>query len=85
MCRWWNYPRLRDNMSGNYTIVCGNCQHHHYRAVVDGHVTEDRHHDRYGSIEIIHVMRSACQESPRPVGKLSRIRDWLAAGAVHAK
>lgn len=80
-CGWWNYPMLRDNMSGNYTILCGHCQHGHHRAVVNGTVTEDRHNEKAGSLEVVHVMPSACSEKPRSRGKLSRLRDRLFSGA----
>lgn len=80
-CGWWNYPTLRDNMSGNFTILCGHCGHGHHRAVVDGKVTEDRHNDKAGGLEVIHVMKSACQREPRRMGKLARLRDRLFAGA----
>lgn len=80
-CGWWNYPQLRDNMSGNFTIRCGNCRHGHHRAVMDGRVTEDRHNHLAGALEVIHVMPSACQKEPRKMGKLARLRDRLFAGA----
>lgn len=80
-CGWWNYPTLRDNMTGNFTIVCGNCGHHHHRAVLDGRVTEDRHNHLAGAIEVVHVMRSACSPKPRASSKVLRLRERLFSGA----
>jgi hypothetical protein len=80
-CGWWNYPTLRDNMSGNFTIRCGHCDHGHHRAVIDGRVTEDRHNYLAGGLEVIHVMKSACQEKPRRPSKLAQLRDRFFAGA----
>ena len=48
-CGWYNYPPLNDQMTGNYTIICGNCGHKHYRAIVKGVVTSDRHNDKLGN------------------------------------
>lgn len=73
-CGWYNYPQLRDNMSGNYTICCGNCRHHHYRAVRSGCVTEERHSPGYGRPEVIHVMPSACSREPRKRSPLAKLR-----------
>ncbi len=82
VCCWHNYPRLNLALTGNYTIQCGNpaCQHHHYRVVEDGRVTEDRHSSRYGESELIHVMPSACQQEPRVLGKVAQFRQLVVAG-----
>jgi len=80
ICAWWNYPTLRDNMSGNFTILCGHCGHGHHRAVLDGRVTEDRHNHLAGGLEIIHVMCSACSQKPRQPGRVARLRERLFAG-----
>lgn len=80
-CMWWNYPQLRDNMSGTFTIHCGHCYHGHHRGVVNGKVTTDRYNDRAGQLEVIHVMPSACQKEPRQMGRLAKLRDRLFAGA----
>ena len=47
---------LSDAMSGNYTIVCGNCKHEHYRHIKNGVVTEDRHNDSSDHGDTIHVV-----------------------------
>lgn len=80
-CGWWNYPQLRDNMTGTFTIHCGNCKHGHHRGIVNGKVTTDRYNEWAGQLEVIHVMPSACQKEPRKMGKLARLRDRLFAGA----
>lgn len=33
---------LRDNMTGDYTIQCPACKHHHFRIIRKGLVTSDR-------------------------------------------
>jgi hypothetical protein len=83
VCAWYNYPQLRENMSGNFTILCGNCGHAHHRAIQSGKVTEDRHYAAYGAVEVIHVMKSACSPEPRRLSKIARLRDYLFAGAGH--
>lgn len=79
-CGYFNYPWLRDDMCGNYTIACGNCSHHHYRVIVDGVVTADRHSDRYGEAEVIHVMKSATSKERRKLGAVAQFRQLEAAG-----
>ncbi len=55
---------LRLNMSGNYTIVCPGCQHHHFRYIKDGLVTGDRHYERAGTKELIIGLRTTLQDKP---------------------
>ena len=57
---------LRDNMWGNYTIECPNptCKHHHFRVIVDGLVTKDRHSERMGDAEIILGLISTLRDTP---------------------
>ena len=81
-CSWFNYPMLSDQMNGNYTIICGNCGHEHYRVIKDGVVTEDRHDKNRPPAEVIHVMKSASQKEKRQVGTISRIREMVAAGLM---
>lgn len=84
ICEWWNYPTLRDNMTGTFTIHCGHCGHGHHRGIVDGKVTEIRYNRLAGQLEVIHVMPSACQKERRPEkGKLAFLRDWWLSGAKH--
>lgn len=79
-CLGWNYPYLRDNMSGNYTIECGGCRHHHYRAVKNGVVTEDRHHPTYGEAHLIIVLPSQFSQEKRPEGRVAKILNLFTAG-----
>lgn len=79
-CRFYNYPMLSDRMNGNYTIVCGNCGHHHYRHIKDGVVTEDRHNHAADHGDTIHVPKSAAQKEQRKLGKISEFRQQEAAG-----
>lgn len=41
-CKKYFDTYLRDDMTGNYTVECPSCKHHHYRKVVSGEVTSDR-------------------------------------------
>jgi len=82
-CGWHNYPRLNLALTGNYTIRCGHCAHHHYRVIEQGRVTSDRHYAKYGESELIHVMPSACQESPRQLGRIAKLRQMVAAGLAN--
>lgn len=71
---------LSENMHGNYTILCGNCKHHHYRVIKNGVVTEDRHSKSMGAAELIHVMPSACSKEKRQRGVVAQLREKFAAG-----
>jgi len=57
---------LRTNMFGNYTIQCPNpkCEHHHFRYVKEGVVTDDRHNVRGGQAEIIVGLKSTFNDTP---------------------
>jgi len=79
-CGWFNYPMLSDEMNGNYTIKCGNCGHLHYRVIVKGVVTADRHSKDLGEAELIHVMPSACSKERRVQSPVSQLRQREAAG-----
>ena len=73
---------LSDKMNGNYTIVCGNCKHEHYRHIKDGVVTEERHNHLAQHGDTIHVMPSACSKTKRGdmQGKVAQLRQLEAAG-----
>lgn len=79
-CGWYNYPMLDDTMTGNFIIVCGNCGHEHYRTIVKGVVTADRHSADYKTAERIHVMKSATQPTKRQLGAVAQFRQMEAAG-----
>lgn len=79
-CSWYNYPTLRDNMFGNYTVKCGHCGHDHYRVIKEGVVTSDRHDKNMPIAELIHVMPSACQQTKRELSPLQQLRQLEAAG-----
>lgn len=81
-CGWFNYPMLRDNMFGNYTVKCGNCGHDHYRVIKEGVVTEDRHNKNLPPAEVIHVMKSACSKEKRQLSPIQQLRQMEAAGLV---
>lgn len=75
---------MRDNMVGNYTIECANpsCQHHHFRVIEHGVVTDDRHNKRYGESEIIPCMPSTLRDTPYHNDPVFR-RSQLKAYGVH--
>jgi len=79
-CNFFNYPMLDDKMNGNFTVICGNCTHEHHRTIVKGVVTEDRHSDKMGMAERIHVMKSASQKEKRKLGIVAQLRQMEAAG-----
>lgn len=81
-CTGWNYPYLRDNMTGNYTIECGGCKHHHYRTVQKGVVTEDRHSQKYGVSNLIIILPSQFSKKARTRGRIAEIRELQAAGMM---
>jgi hypothetical protein len=55
---------LRTNMNGNYTIVCPNCQHEHFRVITDGLVTGERHNKRDETPERIYCLKSTISDTP---------------------
>jgi hypothetical protein len=55
---------LRSNMYGNYTIECPGCQHHHFRVIEEGLVTQDRHSSRLGEAEIILGLKATLRDTP---------------------
>jgi hypothetical protein len=67
-------------MTGNYTIACGNCGHHHYRTIRNGVVTNDRHDKTLGIAELIRVMKSATQKEKRQLGAVAQLRQREVAG-----
>ena len=79
-CSWYNYPMLDETMNGNYTVICGNCGHQHYRCIEKGVVTQDRHSKKYGETDTIHVMPSACSKEKRKLGIIAQMRAMEAAG-----
>ena len=79
-CSHYNYPMLSDKMSGNYTVICGNCGHEHYRHIKDGVVTEDRHNHLANHGDTIHVPKSATSREKRKMGVVAQLRQAEAAG-----
>lgn len=83
-CDWFNYPMLSDQMSGNFVVICGNCDHKHYRHIKDGVVTEVRHNSNRGNGHFaghtVHVMKSASQKTKRKLGTVAQLRQKEAAG-----
>lgn len=71
---------LADSMHGNYTVRCGNCKHEHYRVIKHGVVTEDRHNSAMNHGDTIHVVKSACSKTRRPVGRMVELRRNEMAG-----
>lgn len=79
-CGTFNYPVLDDGMTGNYTIVCGTCKHHHYRAIKAGRITEDRHNHAFDHGDTIHVLSSQTSKTRRPESPVTAFRRLAAAG-----
>ncbi|MHA2280071.1 MAG: hypothetical protein ACXAC5_04240 [Promethearchaeota archaeon] len=69
-------------MNGNYTVVCGNCKHEHYRHIKNGVVTEDRHNHAANHGDTIHVPKSAASKEKRKLGLIAQFRNKEAAGLV---
>lgn len=55
---------LRDDMTGEFTIECPGCKHHHFRKIKEGLVTGDRHSQREETTEIIMGLKSTLQKTP---------------------
>ncbi len=81
-CSQFNYPKMNLTVNGNHKIICGNCDHTHYRVVKDGRITEDRWNNGVGDGETYRVMKSACQKVRRPKinSGVAAIRQAEAAG-----
>lgn len=63
-CRQYFLTYLRENMWGNFTIVCPSCGHHHYRVIKEGLVTEDRHDMKLGDAEQIIGLKATVRATP---------------------
>lgn len=62
---------LRNNMTGNYTIECPNCKHHHFRKIEAGLITGQRHDtmstaEQYKEkgVELIISLKSTVRDTP---------------------
>lgn len=64
-CRKYFDTYLRKSMYGNYTIVCPNCGHNHFRVIKDGVVTEDRHNETLGKSVKIMGLKSTIKNEAR--------------------
>jgi len=56
---------LRRNMYGNYTIVCPNCGHNHFRVIKDGVVSDERHDEKHGAAVKIMGLVSTVKDKMR--------------------
>ena len=81
-CQYYNYPMLSDKLSGNFTVICGNCGHEHYRYIKDGVVTEDRHNSAADHGDTIHVPKSASTKEKRKMGQILQLRQQESAGLL---
>ena len=63
-CSKYFLTYLRTTHFGNYTFLCPNCGHMHFRVVKEGLITEDRHSERYGAAEIIVGLKSTLRDTP---------------------
>lgn len=81
-CQYYNYPMLSDRMNGNFTVICGNCNHEHYRHIKNGVVTEDRHNYAADHGDTIHVPKSASSKEQRKLGTITRLREKITAGLM---
>jgi hypothetical protein len=85
-CEGYFLTWLRDDMNGNYTIECPNCEHHHFRVVKDGLVTGDRHSDQHGEATILVTSKATYKKEPYtndPEFRRRQIRAYN-PGAVNA-
>jgi DNA-directed RNA polymerase subunit RPC12/RpoP len=57
--------KLNITLNGNYRVHCPNCNHIHYRVIVDGKISEKRFPDNQESllIEDIRPMLASCREA----------------------
>lgn len=63
-CGGYFLTYLRHSDSGNFTIECPNCGHHHFRVVEDGLVTADRHRERSGETIVLVGLKSTFKKTP---------------------
>lgn len=56
--------KLNTSLNGNYRIHCPNCNHVHYRKVINGQITDTRfpQNDCQILIEDIRPMKSCCRD-----------------------
>lgn len=63
-CGGYFLTYLNKKMYGNFTIQCPACNHHHFRVVEDGLVTQDRHSDRHGEVTVLIGLKSTYRKTP---------------------
>lgn len=81
-CHHYAYLKLNLAIEGNHVIVCGNCEHKHYREVKKGIITGDRFNESLGIADEIIMMKSAMvpPENRRKRGLIAQIREAEAVG-----
>lgn len=68
---------LRTNMTGQYTIECPNCGHHHHRVITEGFVTGDRCNQNAAQLHILKGLKATLRDVPwhnSPENKRSRFK-----------
>jgi len=83
-CSKYFLTYLRENFYGNYTIQCPACNHHHFRFIDMGLVTQDRHDSRAGEAEIIIGLECTLSDVPyheNPEFRRSQLKVYNGGGA----
>jgi hypothetical protein len=84
MCKHYIYIKINTGLEGNHIMHCPVCDHEHFRVVVNGIITSDRH-DKGKAIvdEIICTKAAAVPADQRRVrGNISVIREMEACGLL---
>jgi len=63
-CRKYFLTYLRTNENGNFTIQCPSCNHHHYRYIDNGLVTDKRCNEKAKLLDIIVGLESTLRDVP---------------------
>lgn len=78
-CEGYFITYLRENMTGNYTIQCPMCNHHHFRVVKEGLVTNDRHSTQNGESTVLVGLKTTYRKTPwheDPVFRRSQMKAY---------
>jgi hypothetical protein len=64
-CVGYFNQKLRANVTGNFTIQCPECGHHHYRYIENGFITDRRCNDKADQLDIIIALKAKYRKTPR--------------------
>lgn len=83
-CKHYIYIKINTGLEGNHIIHCPICDHEHFRVVVNGIITSDRHDKGKAIVDEIVPMKSAAVpvDQRRQRGAVAVLREMEACGLL---